>query len=631
MEFNPDSFNFLDSDKESKKDKKDSKKKKKSAENIGSFIIESKPKSDKKEAQPKENQDTSKDKKTKSEAENHPKPERQKSKDDSKNESETPEELNYHIKIARQLAQLRRRELNQQTTPEDNIPEENTTEKEAVDAYLALVAENGDINDAEQQVRDQFNLDNSKDKIPFENNAQELSELNARQNEIDEEIEHIEHGAESNTSEQIEEPLDIDQAEKTENNSTPESNNNNHIDPEILFHLNDQENSNDNNREEDIPLIDNNSKNNNFNNQQIIDRAIIYNNFHESFDSSTANNFEQTTLNSQPTSPNRNFNQPLNEKSFLVDGILGYVIGRHQGRKKAEQKLIPKQKKLEKEVQTLRTKLLEREHIIRQAVIRQKIDPRETIKRQQIKREQLTRETIKRQPLTREPIKREQLVSPNIIAKNEKQAPPKVSIETIGRTIVNAQTEIKTYNNKTEVMTAIRTPSPEKKAQSMNRKELMALSEKIVVDGASLRQIYESRSISDRGLRRLITVYLKGGNVKRSLQQELIEKEIDFERDPLLRDRGHSLAEHDQESQQSSHLGPSLLAGTVAAVSAMGGVSVNNVISPKDIKSTVKNNLNSQSQVPKTPHRVADISLIVIIAILISLIIILSIYKNYSI
>lgn len=81
----------------------------------------------------------------------------------------------------------------------------------------------------------------------------------------------------------------------------------------------------------------------------------------------------------------------------------------------------------------------------------------------------------------------------------------------------------------------------EKHVATMQRAELLSLSETIVVDGSSLRQIYESHLVGERGLRRLITEYLRGGDLKKALRQEVVEREIDFERDPAMRDQPHQV------------------------------------------------------------------------------------------
>jgi hypothetical protein len=84
-----------------------------------------------------------------------------------------------------------------------------------------------------------------------------------------------------------------------------------------------------------------------------------------------------------------------------------------------------------------------------------------------------------------------------------------------------------------------KTKAAEHKSLTMSRQELLEVSEKIRVDGTSLRQIYETRLVGERGLRRLVAEHLRGGDIKRQLRKEIVEREIDFERDPMLRDRAH--------------------------------------------------------------------------------------------
>ncbi len=75
-----------------------------------------------------------------------------------------------------------------------------------------------------------------------------------------------------------------------------------------------------------------------------------------------------------------------------------------------------------------------------------------------------------------------------------------------------------------------------KRVETLSRAELLELSEKVIIDGSSLRQIYETHLVGERGLRRLLAEHLHGGDLKKALRREIIEREIDFERDPGLRD-----------------------------------------------------------------------------------------------
>jgi hypothetical protein len=75
------------------------------------------------------------------------------------------------------------------------------------------------------------------------------------------------------------------------------------------------------------------------------------------------------------------------------------------------------------------------------------------------------------------------------------------------------------------------------RVQRMEHPELLTLAEKISIDGTSLRTIYEAKQITEPGLRRITNEYLRGGDVKAALQQELLVKELSYERDPQSRDR----------------------------------------------------------------------------------------------
>lgn len=75
-----------------------------------------------------------------------------------------------------------------------------------------------------------------------------------------------------------------------------------------------------------------------------------------------------------------------------------------------------------------------------------------------------------------------------------------------------------------------------KRVETLSRVELLAYSDKIEINGSSLRQIYETHLIGERGLRRLVAESLRGGDLGKALEREILEREIDFERDPAMRD-----------------------------------------------------------------------------------------------
>jgi hypothetical protein len=75
-----------------------------------------------------------------------------------------------------------------------------------------------------------------------------------------------------------------------------------------------------------------------------------------------------------------------------------------------------------------------------------------------------------------------------------------------------------------------------KSIETIGRAELLNLSDSIMIDGSSLRQIYETHLIGEHGLRRLVAEHLSGGDLKKALRREVTERQIDFERDPAVRD-----------------------------------------------------------------------------------------------
>ena len=71
--------------------------------------------------------------------------------------------------------------------------------------------------------------------------------------------------------------------------------------------------------------------------------------------------------------------------------------------------------------------------------------------------------------------------------------------------------------------------------ETLNRTELMDIARSVDIDGNNLLQIYETHLIGERGLRRLIIEYQKGGDLGEALKREVMEREMDFERDPAMR------------------------------------------------------------------------------------------------
>jgi hypothetical protein len=211
----------------------------------------------------------------------------------------------------------------------------------------------------------------------------------------------------------------------------------------------------------------------------------------------------------------------------LFGGIIGYLVGRRRGRIKTEKRLLPVQKKLEKQVTNLQFELQEKEDKIRR------------IAAEKVRHEgpQII-ETLKKDRPEKVPEARKKAPEAHLL--HAPNAP-----ERIGQVLVTAEAEplIKTERAPEKAAGKVEKapeqaarPLTERQVETLNRAELLEVSQKIVVEGTTLRQIYETHLIGEKGLRRLVGEHLRGGDLAKALRREIVEREIDFERDPALRD-----------------------------------------------------------------------------------------------
>lgn len=271
-----------------------------------------------------------------------------------------------------------------------------------------------------------------------------------------------------------------------------------------------------------------------------------------------------TAPNAAPRTPDRDPNHDyIDDRASpaamaIAGGIIGYLIGRRRGRIKTEKRLLPVQKKLEKQVEDLQWQIKAKESKIRKAaaekvrlegpaVVEAVAAKQAARAAEKPKAERLSAETQDgrvEERLNQEPRRR----APEAHQLHGAKAP-----ELIGQMLMSAESipaagaivETKAVAN-TEAprmpklerreMIASGKPVTEQSVETLNRAELLQLSEQIVVEGSSLRQIYETRLVGERGLRRLIAEHLRGGDLKKALRREIVEREIDFERDPVMRD-----------------------------------------------------------------------------------------------
>lgn len=221
-----------------------------------------------------------------------------------------------------------------------------------------------------------------------------------------------------------------------------------------------------------------------------------------------------TAPNTLPAQANRYYVDRNKAGELLLIGFVGYLIGRRRGRIRAEKRLLPVQKKLEKQVKQLEQNITQKEQRLVAAVAE--------------KRKAEARPVVT-------PVERTQ---PSRVETRLNVAKP-VRAERLGHMVVAAEAPRRT-NAPEKPKPAVDTKIKAEHVPDLSRNELLEVSDKIIVEGASLRRIYESRLIGEKQLRHLVREHLQGRDIRKDLRHEMVEHEIDFERDPILRDRVRS-------------------------------------------------------------------------------------------
>jgi hypothetical protein len=265
-----------------------------------------------------------------------------------------------------------------------------------------------------------------------------------------------------------------------------------------------------------------------------------------------------------------NINTPTSTEIYdsgnpAVTALIGYLIGRRHGRRKGikmEHKArLKSERKLKNQIEDIDWQLQAKEQRIRKLAAEKARQQRDMyiVPKQDKENIRLPdKPSEKVRNIISDENSRRQETTVNQFTYNRQAAPEASHLhgatksrEHIGHMLVNAA-ELPLVAISLESSKTIRETNEEKKPktsseekiklpdqkhiETLNRSELLSLSEKIVVDGSSLRQVYETHLIGERGLRRLVAEYLQGGDVKKILRREIVEHEIDFERDPAVRD-----------------------------------------------------------------------------------------------
>ena len=198
--------------------------------------------------------------------------------------------------------------------------------------------------------------------------------------------------------------------------------------------------------------------------------------------------------------------------AFFAGELAGYIIGKRKGRAEGKKEALSEKKKVENRLSELETSLKDTELRLQQAALK--------------KRSVKTENIYQRRAVT--PPER---TKPGLSETRLGLDKPK-SVEHIGKVVMTGE------QNKEKISKTGAGVKPEQ-VQTLRREDLLDLAEKIKVEGASLKSMFDSNLFGERALRRLVTHYLRGENIAAELRREIIERQIDYERDPQLRDLPH--------------------------------------------------------------------------------------------
>jgi len=191
------------------------------------------------------------------------------------------------------------------------------------------------------------------------------------------------------------------------------------------------------------------------------------------------------------------YNRGDRRRDLLVGGLVGYFIGRHRGRIKTEERLLPIQQKLEKEVRGLHEAITRKEAEVR-AIAAKKFEAASTA-------ETLSRhEKIER--LKSQPLPTTRFENPELLISNKQKVP-----ERIASFVIEKSTKPET--------------APLRNIEQMSIPELLEVAEQVRVENVSLRTMYERGILDQNSLRQAIKEHLRGNRIERLMPELLIGNE----------------------------------------------------------------------------------------------------------
>lgn len=296
----------------------------------------------------------------------------------------------------------------------------------------------------------------------------------------------------------------------------------------------------------------------------------------------------ETTAPTSEDSSSREAGRSSASGPSFTSELAGHVAGQRHRSNKSHESTSSKRKNIEQRVVEMEADLKEQEDSIQKRSLEKRVRDRITSPKERI-----------------QPGRQESRLGLN---KPEKA-------EHIGKMLVDSERAIKDEKRlekerrvDTKERRKIRPFYPED-VRTMRREDLVRISARIRVGGASLKNMFENHLFGEGALRRLVEAHLKGQELTPLLRREILEKQLDYERDPLLRDR----------DRRSKDISASLLERMVSD-------DTSEIVQPNKNAGELPRPAAASSPQKEVPHQVMDfglmgVSISVIIVLLIGLII----------
>lgn len=227
--------------------------------------------------------------------------------------------------------------------------------------------------------------------------------------------------------------------------------------------------------------------------------------------------------------------------SMLAAGVVGYMLGRRGGRKKAEAELKPEINKQKKNIKELEKNVKEKEDLVAEAA-RKEYDKKQAARfekttekpkpgaHEQLGEQKSPEATVEPTILDEEVKQKRQIEEREQVVQQQRKQEQEEVIR-IHRSESQEKQQIESDRRTPESKPEIeRAPETAKHLEMLSTPALLMLAEKVKVLDTNLRRLYETNQIDRRGVEEVMKEHLAGREIAPVLDKRLLGREVTQER-----------------------------------------------------------------------------------------------------